>query len=54
MILIQNAFAVFLNWLRGHDGLFAIRHDWPECCRDNDEARRICHQIRQEHSLRGL
>jgi hypothetical protein len=29
-------------------GLFALRHDWPECCRDSDHTRRAVEAMRDE------
>jgi hypothetical protein len=34
--------------------LFAIRHDWPECCRDSDEMRRVVKGMRDEAWRSGL
>ncbi|MGL4528102.1 MAG: hypothetical protein ACRCUC_14110 [Aestuariivirga sp.] len=34
--------------------LFPLRHDWPDCCRDADEMRRILQGMREECWRSGL
>jgi hypothetical protein len=34
--------------------LFALRQDWPECCRDSDETRRAIESMRSECWRNGI
>lgn len=52
--ILVRIFATAGNWWHQPVTLRAYRPDWPECCHDLDELRRVLDDMRRECGRQGM
>ncbi|MGL4976321.1 MAG: hypothetical protein ACRC56_13580 [Bosea sp. (in: a-proteobacteria)] len=54
MSIIKTIITAIRSWWHQPETLRAFRSDWPECCRDLDEMRRVLDDMQRECGRQGV